>query len=236
MSEKLIKKSNLRGVNDRKQKTIGATRLPQVNLLPSEISDARSLKRLQGVLAAVLVLVLVVIGGATLVASRSVTTAQERVDAENRETTRLQTEQRKYAEVPVILKQYSDTSSALFRASVGEILWVPVIGTVSATLPKGVEVRKLVVESWTPTDGAPAPADPAQAAVMARLAFELASETRPEVSELLSGLEGVPGFTDARVSSIDTVGTGEDATYSSIVSVSINAGGLAGRFLPKELS
>lgn len=236
MSEKLNTKNKVRATNERKQKSMGATRLPQVNLLPSDISDARSLKRLKGVLAAVLALVLVVIGGATFVASTSVSDAQERVDAENRETTRLQTEQRKYAEVPVILQRYSDTSNALFRASVGEIMWVPVIDAVTATLPKDVEVRKLVVESWTPTEGAPSGTDPAQIGGMARLAFELASETRPQVAALLAGLEDLPGFADARVSSLEAVGAGDAVTYSSIVSVSLNLGAVSGRFIPKELS
>lgn len=234
MSPVLTQKSTA-ATSDRRQKDIGATRLPQVNLLPSDITDARNLRQLKLLLAGLLVVVLALIGAGTFLAAGSVTSAQERVDAANRETARLQSEQRKYAEVPVVLQRYDETSAALLRVSVGEVLWTPVIAAVAATLPEGVEVRKLVIESWTPANGLPSTGDPSQVGVLARLAFEVASETRPQTADLLDGLEALPGFVDGRVSSIDMVGSGKDATYSSVVSVSLSAGAAAGRFLPKEL-
>lgn len=231
-----LKKNSSSGSGSRAQKDIGATRLPQVNLLPTDVTEARNLKKLKGVLAGALVLVLVLVLGMTFVASSQVAKAQERVDAENTETARLQAEQRKYAEVPIVLGRIDDTEQALLRAGMGDVRWQPTVDAITAQLPKDVELRKLVVEGWDAAQGSISLNDPSQrTGLHTRVSFELVALTRPDVVELLSKLEALPSVESARLSSIETIeGPGNDVLFSTIASVTLNGHALSGTTFPKE--
>jgi len=236
MSLALKKSSSTSGSASRAQKDIGATRLPQVNLLPTDVTEARNLKKLKVVLAGALVVVLVAVAALTFIASTQVTTAQERLDAANGETTRLQTEQRKYAEVPVVLGKIDATEQALFRAGMGDVRWTPVLDAITAELPEDVEIRKLVIEGWDAAQGSITLNDPSQVeGLHSRVSLEFVSATRPDAAELLRSLEALPTFESARISSIEAIeGEGDDVQYTAIASVTLNALALSGATFPEE--
>lgn len=229
-------KQSARSGSERRVNDIGASRLPQVNLLPSDISAARGLKKLKVRLAVVVLLVIALVGVGYVLVAGTVTTAQEKLTTEQRRTSTLQNEQRKYAEVPVLLKRWNDTSQALYLASVGEVAWQPVIDAISSVTSKDVTLNQLVIESWDPLNGMPAPSDDVQLPVVSRIAFETITTERPATVEWLTGLEALPGFGDARIVSIEATGEGNDLRYESVLSVSVNLGAVEGRFLPKELN
>lgn len=235
MSLSLSKKTSASGTTSKPQKGIGATLLPQVNLLPTDITDARDLKRLKVVLVAVVAIVLALAVAMYVVTLGTVSAAQGRLDDANRETARLQTEQRKYAEVPVVLKAYDDTSRALFDASYGEVLWTGILDALTAELPKDAELRRIVVEAWDPTQGLPDASDPVQRSTVARLSIELVSTTRPVAAEWLAGVEALPGLSNSRLVEVTAVGKPSDVKYTSVVTVTADAGALAARYVPEVL-
>lgn len=237
MSLSLKKTSSTSGGVSKAQKDIGATRLPQVNLLPTDVTEARNLKKLKAVLAGALVLVLVLVVALTAIASGLVSKAQGRVDAQNAETARLQSEQRKYAEVPVVLGKIDATEEAFFQAGMGDVHWTGVLDAVTATLPEDVEVRTLIVQGWDPAQGAVALSDPTQPGVYAaRISLELVSATRPDVVELLTGLEELPSIASPRISSVESVmGEGDDVMYATVASFTVTPLAFSGIAFPKEL-
>ncbi|MGP7960989.1 hypothetical protein ACTVCO_09290 [Sanguibacter sp. A247] len=237
MSLALKKTGAASGSSARTQKDIGASRLPQVNLLPTDVTEARSLKKLKIVLLAAVVVVLLAIGGVTVLAMGQVSRAQDRVDAENVETARLQTEQRKYAEVPVVLGKISDTEKALFRAGMGDIQWVALLDAITVQLPQDTELRKVVIEGWEAALGSVSLNDPSQSSVLhARVSLDFVSKAKPDASELLAALEALPTIESARLAVAETIeGDGNDLFYSTIASVTVNLRALSGTTFPKEM-
>ncbi|QIK83577.1 hypothetical protein [Sanguibacter sp. HDW7] len=237
MSLSLSKKSSTSGAVSKSQKGIGATLLPQVNLLPTDVTDARNLKKLKAVLAVVIALVLVLVGGLTFVASGLVSKAQGRVDAANAETTRLQVEQRKYAEVPIVLGRIDETENALFRSGMGDVRWKPTIDALTSQIPEELEVRKLVIEGWDAAQGSISLNDPSQrSGLHTRISIEMVSKTLPDVAKLLADLEALPTVESARLFSSEVEeGEGDDFTHSTIASVTLNGLAASGTTFPKEL-
>ena len=76
--------------------------LPRVNLLPPEIAERRTVRRVQGGLGASLVAVVALIGLAFVAAARSVSSAKDDLTAAQAENTRLQAQVKQFANVNAI--------------------------------------------------------------------------------------------------------------------------------------
>ena len=198
-----------------KSPSIAAPAMPQVNLLPPEIRAARGLRVVKRwlVLTLVLVLVLCAMGFAGSLFARSA--AANDLTQARAETSRLQLEQQKYAEVPQVLNALQAATSARALGMSTEVQWKAYLAATAAVLPQGVSIDSLVVTgATTMTPAAPA-ASPLQGPSVGEIQFTARSQTVPDTAALIDALNSVPGFADAFVTST-TVASNTALTYYTV--------------------
>lgn len=208
--------------------------LPQVNLLPPEIRAARSLAVVKRWLGLALVVVLVVLAlvyvGSTFVRS---TAEAELADAQA-ETTRLQKEEAKYAEVPQVLGSIKLTTDARLAGTTTEVLWEPYMDALTAVLPADVSIEAITVTAATPLDGPLAPSDPLQAPSVGSISFQGRSTTIPNTAAWVEALATVPGFSDPWVSSVSVTDEDGSVFYTVSSTVQLSDAVFAHRFVATE--
>jgi Tfp pilus assembly protein PilN len=210
--------------------------LPQVNLLPPEVRAARSLGVLKRWLAIALVLVLALVGlgyGAAYLATQS---AEDELAEAQAETTRLQSEEAKYAEVPQVLGAIDSTEVARLLGMSSEIQWKTYLDAVTAVLPVGVSIDQFTM-TGPALDAAASPVtatDPLQRPSIGSISFQGRSRAVPDTSAWLDALASVPGFADPWVSSVSVTEEDGSVYYSVTSTVQLTEQTLANRFVPTE--
>ena len=208
------------------------TALPQVNLLPPEVRAARGLKLLKRWLVVALVLVVALCGVTYVFAKLDENRAASELASAQAATTRLQNEQKKYAEVPRVLDQLAATTTAREIGTSTEILWSPYYQAIAAVLPTGVSIDTLTVTQATPMVAPPAAASPLQAPSIGQIQFTARSLTVPDTAAWADALNGVPGFADAWVSAATVAqDTKTNKSYYNVsATVQVNDRAYAHRF------
>jgi len=213
---------------------MAAATLPQVNLLPPEVRAARGLKVVKRWLAVAVAFSLLL--GAGLVGLAVL--AQRAADGELRDAQadadRLMTEQEKYAEVPVVLRQLDSIKLAREVGMSTEVLWSGYLSAIAATAPAGVSIENFIVSSTTPMMLPTAPVNPLQALSAGTITFTADSLTNPDTEAWLDGLETIPGFADAWFSGSTITEADGTAFYTVSATVQFNEQAFAGRFAPTE--
>ena len=204
--------------------------LPQVNLLPNEIRAARGLKQLKVYLAGAVGVALIVVALGYVWSSFEASSAAKDLEAENQRTSDLLAQQRKYAEVPVVLGQLSNAYTARQIAMSTEVLWKDYLGAINAVAPEGVAIATMTVEAATPIVGPAAPAHVLQMPSVGKLTFTGSSPTLPDTVAWLDGLNSIYGFADARMSVTDTKGEGDALYYEFTATVQMTSAAYAHRF------
>ena len=116
---------------------LGATTQPQVNLLPPEIRSRRDLGRVKvrlGIGLVVLILALLAAFGYAILAER---TASAELQVVQDEVVRLQAEQIRYAEVPLVKGQIASALEGRELAMSTEVLWFDYLRAIQAVGPDG---------------------------------------------------------------------------------------------------
>ena len=181
--------------------------LPRVNLLPPEIHQARKLRHTQGVLGVCVLAVLAAVGGGYMFASNQADTAAEELAVEQAQTTRLQAEQAKYAEVPRVLAQVDGAKAAQETAMSTDVLWYRYLNDLALTYPSEVWLGNMTATVAGPggTTGAAAVpvagADPLATPGIGTVQFTGTALEHSDVASWLDVLAGTSGFADARFSS-----------------------------------
>lgn len=222
----------LRGLTRGRAKAGGAgwvPELPQVNLLPNEIRAARGLKQLKVYLAGVVCLALIVVALGFGWSSLTASNAAEELERENQRTSDLLAEQRKYAEVPVVLGQLSKAYTAREIAMSTEVLWKDYLGALNAVSPEGVSIATMSVAAATPIEAPAGPAHILQLPSVGTITFTGAAPTLPDTVSWLDGLNSIHGFDDARITLTDSKGDGE-LHYEFTATVQVTADAYALRF------
>ncbi|KQS97209.1 hypothetical protein [Cellulomonas sp. Leaf395] len=191
--------------------------LPQVNLLPPEVRAARGLRATKRWLVVGIVVTVVGCVGAFGLALISGTQAATELAEAQAETTRLQQEQAKYAEVPVVLDALAAATSARTIGMSTDVQWKSYVDAIAAVLPANVSFDSTTVTVATPMSAAPAPADPLQLPSVGQIQFTARSSAIPDTSAWIDALNSVPGLGDAWVSSA-TVGEDETGIYYTVAS------------------
>lgn len=201
MSLSLSKKERKQEAATPKTSSLDFSRLPQVNLLPSEILEKRSLRELQGRIGVAFLILLgvLVLGYGGVQFEKSL--ADSRYDRALEETTRLKAEEAKYAEVPRILGQIKDSQAALRDGMYREILWKDYLGALVGTVPDDGLIKSLEVQAATPNDKGPTVADGLQGQGIGQLTFSVNLEKMPDTVAWLNELNAIPGFAEARLDS-----------------------------------
>jgi hypothetical protein len=208
----------------------GVPSLPQVNLLPPEVRAARGLvhiKRWLG-LALVVVLVLVALGFVAALFAKGTADA-ELVDAQA-ETVRLQAEEAKYAEVPLVVNDLRRSSEARELGMATEVFWKSYLDAIAAVLPANVGIESFTIAQATPTTEAPAAPDAIAEQGIASISFASTAIGLPDNAAWLDALNSIPGFY-AATASTETIG--DDAgtiAYSVSSTVQVDESVFALRF------
>jgi Tfp pilus assembly protein PilN len=214
------------------QTTTRLATLPQVNLLPPEIEQARQFRRVQFGLGGAVLAALVAAGALFVAANAQVGEAQDHLDANKAQATQLQSNVDEYAEVPLVLGQVDAARAQLGQAMGQEVRWSYFLNDLSLKIPRHVWLDSMIVTSSAPT--AVTTVDQYAAVGVATIAFEGHGYRHNDVAAWLNSLARQKGFTQPYFSdsTVDPVGTDEDAVkFSSTVTVTDDS--LSNRYTEK---
>ncbi|GAA4967456.1 hypothetical protein [Kineococcus glutinatus] len=123
----------------------------RVDLLPPEIGQARRFRRLQAGLAASMVGVLGLAGGAYALSVGHVSDAQEALDAEQSRTLVLKREQQPYADVPTVLAQIDAAQAMQEAATAYDVAWYGYLDTLATKAPEELTLKSVAFAVTPPT-------------------------------------------------------------------------------------
>lgn len=199
---------------------------PRVSLLPTEVNDfhrERAVRRrLGGAIVAVLLLVAVGIGGAYYLQMD----AQAKLATAQATTVSLAAQEAEFSELRTV-----KTGTALIEAGqkVGastEIDWKAYLENLQATLPAGVAITSVTIDSASPFTDYAQSTVPLEGSRVATLNFTAISATIPSVPDFLDGLAKLPGFADAVPGSLVT----QEGGYLVNITMHINSDAFTHRF------
>ncbi|WP_127794274.1 hypothetical protein [Agromyces sp. LHK192] len=204
---------------------------PRASLLPAEIRAERASKKMRrglvlGVIATVVVAVLAVGGVFALQFNAALQLALAQQG-----TTALLQQQAEYGEVRQLRGDVTRVQAAQQLAVETEIDWKAYLEQVQTTLPQGVVITQVDLDSATPLVPYAQSTAPLQGARVATIAFTATSPTLPEVPRWLDGLAALPGFVDALPG--ETVAN-ENGTWEVDITMHVGEEVYTGRFAPEQ--
>lgn len=170
---------------------------PRADLLPVEVHGQIKARGTRRLLLYVLVGVLVITVAGIAAAAYSAGDAQRQLAAEQAHTQDLLAMQSKYVKVRSVQADVAAAQAAQQVGASTEIDWKPYLDKVQATLPSGVKVTTVNIDSESPLAEYGQAAAPLQPTRIATLNFTALSPTLPNVAEWLDSLASLPGFADA---------------------------------------
>lgn len=176
--------------------TVGGT--PRADLLPPEIRAAYKGKAVVRMLVILSVVVAVVVAGGVGYATIRSITSQAVLLLERDRSLDLLARQLDYAEARQIANKVDEAILARTVGTATEIDWRAYLDEVSATLPDGVGLTKLVIApvaaSEAGSEGAALAENPLQQAAVATITITATSLTVPDVEAWFDDLAGITGF------------------------------------------
>ncbi|MWB99594.1 hypothetical protein [Agromyces seonyuensis] len=169
----------------------------RASLLPPEIHRERAARRtrnrLIGLVVAVLVVAALAIGGTfaySLYVEQQLAAARER-------TTELYAAQGEFGEIRQLRDGVRLATEAQRLGASTEIDWNDYLAKVQATVPDGMSITQLAIDSTTPVAEYAQATAPLQGQRVATIALTGESPVLPDVAAWLTTLSGLPGFADA---------------------------------------
>ena len=199
----------------------------QIDLLPTETRKLVAAKKMRDrlVLAVVAVLLLTLLssGGAGVAAL----VAQGELTAEQAQTGLLLAEQRKYGEVRQVQDEVALLQAARVIGMGPEIDWKAYLDDVQKTLPGGMTIDTVQIDSSSPQTAYVQSTAPLQGNRVATLSFTAKSPTLPVVPPWLDRLQTLRGFADALPGSVVK---SADGGYQINITMHINEAAFSKRF------
>lgn len=177
--------------------------VPRVNLLPPEILQTRRFRRTQKLLALAVVGTLAAVGGLYYMAQQRADAAAEELAVAQAETSRLKTEEAKYAEVPRIIAQVDAAKGARDQALATNVAWYRYLNDLALTYPDTVWLENLTASVAAPggtTGAAPVPvagSNPLATPGIGTVTFTGTALEHSDVASWLDVLASTKGFADA---------------------------------------
>jgi len=219
-------------VNVRKDQALIVGGVPRVDLLPPSIREAQRTRSVaRTLIAAVVMVAILVVAGVGFSFVRAIT-AQAALATEQERTNDLLAQQTQYADARAVSRQIEDARIALVLGTATEIDWRAYLDEVNATLPPGVSLTTITVDSVSPADVLPTVETPLQEDWVATLTINATSLTVPDVETWLNDLEGLTGF--AGVAPPVTVTGTPEAGYLVQIQVNVNDEAYTLRFQDEE--
>lgn len=199
----------------------------QIDLLPTEtrklVAARKTRDRLGLAVVAVLLLMLLGSGGAGVAALL----AQGELTAEQAQTGLLLAEQRKYGEVRQVQDEVALVQAARGIGMSAEIDWKAYLDDVQKTLPGGMTIDTVQIDSSSPQTAFVQSTAPLQGNRVATLSFTAKSPTLPVVPPWLDRLQALRGFADALPGSLVK---NPDGSYMINITMHINEAAFSKRF------
>lgn len=174
---------------------------PSVDLLPTEVlvhRRQRAVVRRLWLGVVILVVVAAVGSGAAAMLS-----AQARTDLAQAQAETLSVlQQQQYSDVRASESSTSLLESAQAVGGSTEIAWGDYLAKVEASLPEGVSITGVTVDSASPVEAYAQADSPLQGSRIATLTFDAQSSTLPSVPGWLDSVKGLPGFVDATANAV----------------------------------
>ncbi len=200
---------------------------PRVSLLPPEVNDIHKLRAVRRRLAlgifGVMVLVgLGILGAFVLAASSQAALVAARVTSQDLVAQEAQFIELRQVKAGIALAQ----AGQLVGAST-EIDWRDYLQKLQATLPAGVTLNTVEVESASPFEDFAQSSVPLEGSRVATLSFAAISPTLPSIPSWLNGLSTLNGFADAVP---DSVAIQPDGSYLVNITMHINSDAFSLRY------
>ncbi len=182
-----------------------AVPVPQVNLLPPEVGDARKADAAKrwAVVAVVVAVVLVAVGWGVVQMGQSAAT--DKLNQAQSETAQLRNEQQKYAEVPQIQAQQDALRATRDTAFATNVDWATYIGGTLGVLPQGSSLEKIVGTLSSSITGPVAPIDGLDQPGVGQVTITTRSLTVPDAGALIAAINSIKGLTEARVTAVELI-------------------------------
>jgi hypothetical protein len=200
----------------------------RADLLPREVRMQRKVKVVRRRLGFFVILLIVVMLGATALARSLADQAQANLAIEQANTRSLMMMQHKYVEVRKVQQQIELIQAAEQVGAATEINWEQYLGAVQSTLPANVSLDTINIDSITPFSAYSQATAPLQGARVATLTFTAKSSTLPQVPTWLDALATLPGYADASPGSVTRDETG---AYSVSITLHINQSAFTNRLV-----
>ena len=206
--------------------------IPHADLLPPELRAAERDKSIVRMALTAVVVVAALIAGGIGYASFRALTSQNLLQEEHIRTDDLLAQQLQYAEARQIANQIDDALTARRLGTTTEIDWKSYLDEVNATLPAGVMLTSIAVDSLSPVESAGSVEGPLQEDWVAKLTITATSATVPDVEAWLNDLTGLTGF--AGIAPPATVTGSVNGGYNVAIEVHVNTDAYLLRFQGDE--
>jgi hypothetical protein len=211
-------------------KTFALGGLPRANLLPPEILlQARARRQRVGLLA-VIVAVVVLVGGAYVGVSLLAAGAQARLTAAQDETLRLIAEQGKYIEIQTLQSKVAGIKAGQVAGTATEIDWESYLDGVQKALPGDASLQSATITSSTPITPMGAPTSPLDRARVAELVLTAQTKDVPDIVEWIDALATLPGYADSTPTNVTSADDGYQLTFT----MHVNDEAISHRFADEE--
>jgi Tfp pilus assembly protein PilN len=192
--------------------------LPRVNLLPPEIAETRRFRRIQMGLGAALLGAVGLVALLYVVASNSVSSAQDDLDAANATHTSLQAETVKYRDVTAVYARAAAAQAMLTQAMGEEVRYSQFLNDLSLTVPEKVWLKNV---TFAQTAVAPAASGALATPGIGTVTFSGIGFSHDDVAVWLESLATQKGYTNPYFSSSveALIGTRKTVTFSSTATI-----------------
>ena len=230
-----------RGLKGGPQITIGRPRAdaplvvggqPRANLLPPEIILKRKQLKTRRALRFGVVLVAIGTAVACALTFGVASVAQVQYAVAQDTQAQLVIEQSTYSEVRDVQTTIATITAGRQVGSSTEINWQDYLSKLQGTLPAGVTLQTVDIQSATPMEAFQQSDGPLQGVRVAALTFTATSATLPSIPDWLRSMTKLPGFVDATPGSVAV----EEGVYTASVLMHINAEAFSLRFDPEHMA
>jgi Tfp pilus assembly protein PilN len=205
------------------QTTTRLATLPQVNLLPPEIGQARRFRQVQAGLGGAVLASVVVAAVLLVMANGQVNKEQDDLSANQAQATALQAKTAEFAEVPLVSAQVEAARAQLTQAMGQEIRWSYFLNDLSLSIPRHVWLDTMTVTTTAP---AAAPVAGQYAAVgIGSVTFGGEAYGHNDVAAWLNALAKQKGYTQPYFtdSTVEPLGNNDAVKFTSQVTLTDDA-------------
>ena len=207
--------------------------VPRADLLPTEVLvDRRQRATVRRAWFGVVVVGAVVALGVGISTIDSMSSSRELRNAQDEGTTLLQ-QQGQYASVRDVESRTALAEAAQQVGGSTEIDWSNYLTNVQRSLPAGVSIIGVTVDSASPLETYDQPTTPLQGARVATLTFEADSPTLPSIPDWLDRLRDLDGFVDANANSV-TLDTNSGGHYTVNMTLHIDDRAFDGKYTEQK--